>query len=33
MATAVGLLQGVVAFVLTAGANFVSRKISGIGIW
>jgi putative aldouronate transport system permease protein len=33
MATAVGLAQGVVAFLLTALANFGSKKISGVGIW
>lgn len=33
MSTALSLLQGVVALVLTFGANFISKKLSNISMW
>ena len=33
LATAMGFLQGLVAMLLTIGANWVSKKMSGLGIW
>lgn len=33
MSTALSLLQGVVALILTFGANFISKKLSNISMW
>ena len=33
LATAVGFMQGIIAFSLTFGANWLSKKITGLGIW
>lgn len=33
LSTALGLLQGVIALILTFGANFISKKVSDISMW
>lgn len=33
MATALGLVQGIIALLLTVGANVAAKKVSGHGIW
>jgi putative aldouronate transport system permease protein len=33
LATALGFVQGIVALILTMGANKLAKKISGVGIW
>ena len=33
MSTAIGFLQGIVALILVMGSNWVSKKLSGSGIW
>jgi putative aldouronate transport system permease protein len=32
-ATAFGLMQGIIALILTMGANFISKKVSSVSLW
>ena len=33
LGTALNLIQGVIAFLLVAGANYISRRVTDVGIW